>query len=322
MSMQRLQELVKHDFEAMNALIIDRIHRQTGLIDDLASHIIQSGGKRLRPLLVLLASLACGYQGEKHITLAAMVEFFHTATLLHDDVIDESKLRRGRETANAIWGDKISILVGDFLFTQYVQMMIYLGHENIMKLLTDTAYKLTCGELKQLENRHKHEVNEQEYFDIIRGKTSLLFAASACAGAMISHAHNAIETALYNYGLHLGNAFQLIDDVLDYCDDVDIIGKNVGGDLAHGISTLPIIYALKHASPTQQTAIRETLTHGALNNLPEILQAIEDTKAIEYTKQVAANEVNQAIQALSPLPESAYKSALIDLAHYAYSRDH
>lgn len=322
MAVSRLQELVKDDFEAVNHLIITKVQEHTGLIDDLASHIIQSGGKRLRPLLVLITSLACGYQGQDHITLAAMVEFFHTATLLHDDVIDESKMRRGRETANEIWGDKLSILVGDYLLTQYMQMMVELGDLNILRLLSDIAFQMSCGEIKQLENRHKDTIAEKEYFEVIRAKTSLLFAASSCLGALIAHTNKPTQEGLYQYGLHLGNAFQLIDDALDYCADPKTIGKNIGDDLADGIPTLPLLYAKKQGSPQQQELIKKAIIEGALGNLPEILATIEETGAIAYTKQVAQTEIDKAITSLHILPESKYKTALIDLAHYAISRDH
>lgn len=322
MAVSRLQELVKDDFIAVNHLITTKVQEHTGLIDDLASHIIQSGGKRLRPLLVLISSLSCGYQGKDHITLAAMVEFFHTATLLHDDVIDESKMRRGRETANEIWGDKLSILVGDYLLTQYMQMMVDLGDLNILRLLSDIAFQMSCGEIKQLENRHKDSTTEKEYFEVIRAKTSLLFAASSCLGALITHSDKATQDGLYQYGLHLGNAFQLIDDALDYCADAKTIGKNVGDDLADGIPTLPLLYAMKQGSPQQQELIKKAIVNGTLENLSEILNTIEETGSIAYTKQVAQAEIDKAITSLHILPESAYKTALIDLADYAITRDH
>lgn len=228
MTVARLRELVHADFEAVNALIVDKIQSQVGLIDDLAHHIVQSGGKRLRPLLVLLASHACGYQGNDHITLAAMVEFFHTATLLHDDVVDESTLRRGRETANEIWGSKASILVGDYLFTQSVQLMVNVNNFEILRLLANTSHEISCGEVRQLVNRHNIELTVEEYLDVIRAKTALLFAASAAIGAHLSQAGEVQAQALYDYGLHLGNAFQLIDDALDYCSDATTIGKILG----------------------------------------------------------------------------------------------
>ena len=322
MTIQRIRALVSQDFDAVNALIINKIQSQGGLIDDLANHIVQSGGKRLRPLIVLLASRACDYTGIHHGALAAMVEFFHTATLLHDDVIDESTLRRGRETANTIWGSKASILVGDYLFTQYMQLMIDVGDLKIMQLLTDMADQIGCGELKQLSNRHNYALTLHDYFDVIRSKTSLLFASSACLGALISHTNTAINEGLYAYGLHLGNAFQLIDDALDYCSDAKTLGKNVGDDLADGKATLPLLHVLKHGTIDQQAMVKHSLEHGTLQHLPEIMAAIAETHAIEFTHSVAENEVDLAIEALSALPDSVYKEALAELARYAVKRDH
>lgn len=322
MTIHRLKALVSEDFAAVNALIIKKIQSQTALIDDLANHIVQSGGKRLRPLIVLLASHACHYTGRDHITLAAMIEFFHTATLLHDDVIDESTLRRGRETANEIWGSKASILVGDYLFIQYMQLMLDVGDLPIMQLLTNTAHQISCGEIKQLSNRHNHTLSVDDYFDVIRSKTSLLFASAASIGALISNASTDIEQALYAYGLHLGNAFQLIDDALDYCSDAQTIGKNIGDDLADGKATLPLIHVLKIGTPAQQSNVRKSLEQGTLQYLPEILDAIAETNAIDFTRSVAAEEVERALSALGLLPDSVYKDALAELAHYAIKRDH
>ncbi len=322
MTIERVRALVSDDFTAVNDLILTKIQAQSGLIDDLANHIVQSGGKRLRPLIVILASRACHYHGKHHISLAAMVEFFHTATLLHDDVIDESTLRRGRETANEIWGSKASILVGDYLFTQYMQLMIDVGDLNIMQLLTDMANQIGCGELKQLSNKHNHALTLEDYFDVIRSKTSLLFAESARLGALISKSTPDIEQGLFNYGLHLGNAFQLIDDSLDYCSDAKTLGKNVGDDLADGKATLPLIHALKHGTPAQQLKIKQSLEEGTLKYLPEVMIAITETKAIEYTRDVASTEVEKAIHALNILPESAFKDGLIDIARFAVKRDH
>ncbi|WED43448.1 polyprenyl synthetase family protein [Legionella cardiaca] len=322
MTVARLRALVNADFEAVNALIIDKIQSQVGLIDDLAHHIVQSGGKRLRPLLVLLASHACGYKGNAHIDLAAMVEFFHTATLLHDDVVDESTLRRGRETANEIWGSKASILVGDYLFTQSVQLMVNVNNTPILRLLADTSHQISCGEVKQLVNRHNFELSIEEYLDVIRAKTALLFAASAAIGAHLSQTDETTVKGLYSYGLHLGNAFQLIDDALDYCSDAKTIGKNIGDDLADGKVTLPLIHALKTGTPTQQQLIKNSIKEGSLQNLTAILEAIEETKAIEFTKNYAALEVDRALSALHSLPDSVYKDALKELAQFAIKRDH
>ncbi|KTC97863.1 polyprenyl synthetase family protein [Legionella erythra] len=322
MTVNRLRALVNDDFNAVNDLIIDKIQSQIGLIDDLSTHIVQSGGKRLRPLLVLLASHACGYQGREHITLAAMIEFFHTATLLHDDVVDESTLRRGRETAHAIWGSKASILVGDYLFTQSVQLMVNVNSWPVIRLLADTSHKISCGEVKQLVNRHNAALSIDDYLDVIRGKTALLFAAAAAIGALLSGAGEAIEKSLYAYGLHLGNAFQLIDDALDYCSDAHTIGKNIGDDLADGKATMPLIHALKHGTPEQKQLIEDSLREGSLKNLDGILAAIKTTKAIEYTQQYAAQEIDQALSALHILPNSIYKEALTDLALFAIQRQH
>lgn len=259
MTIDSIRAVVSNDFNAVNALIVNKIESQIGLIDEMSHHMIDSGGKRLRPLLVLLTSNACGYEGTDHIALAAMVEFFHTATLLHDDVVDESTLRRGRDTANNIWGSKASILVGDYLFTQSIQLMVASGNPQILKLFANTALEISCGEVKQLSNRHNPALTFDEYFDVIRSKTALLFAASACIGPMISDLSKEIQDALYAYGLHLGNAFQLIDDALDYCSDAKTIGKNIGDDLADGKATLPLIHALQHGSELQKQQIKESL---------------------------------------------------------------
>lgn len=317
-----LRALVRDDFDAVNALIVTSIQSDISLLDELANHIIKSGGKHVRPLLLLLASHACGYQGKEHIKLAAMIEFFHTATLLHDDVIDESTLRRGKKTANSIWGSKASILVGDYLFTQYMQLMINVGNLKIMRILTDMTHQIGCGEIKQLTHRHNPSLAMSDYFDVIHAKTSLLFAASSRLGALVCNADLAIEEGLHAYGLHLGNAFQLIDDALDYCSDAQTIGKNIGDDLADGKATMPLLYALQQGTPEQQAKIRQGLTQGSLECLPEILEALKETGAIEYTKKLAEHEVEQAIHALQVLPASPYKRALEELAQYTLSRDH
>ncbi|WP_419420252.1 polyprenyl synthetase family protein [Legionella sp. D16C41] len=322
MSVDHLRALVANDFEAVNALIIDKIQSQVGLIDDLSHHIVESGGKRLRPLLVLLASNACNYKGQNHIALAAMVEFFHTATLLHDDVVDESKLRRGKETANEIWGSKASILVGDYLFTQSVQLLVDVKNWSILRLFSNTSHEISCGEVKQLVNRHNPLLTIDDYLEVIKAKTALLFAASAAIGAILGEVGEEIEHGLYNYGLHLGNAFQLIDDALDYCADTKETGKNIGTDLADGKATMPLLHALKQGTLTQQALIKQSLKEGNLNNLPEILAIIEETKAIEFTKEFAAKEIDAALLALKILPDSIFKQALEELAAFALERTH
>ncbi len=324
MAIDRLKKLVENDFDAVNDLIIKTIQSQIGLIDDLSHHIVESGGKRLRPLLVLLSSHACGYQSEEkaHITLAAMIEFFHTATLLHDDVVDDSTLRRGRETANTIWGSKASILVGDYLFTQSVQLMVEVNHTKILRLLAKTAHQISCGEIKQLANRHNPSLKMEDYFAVIEAKTARLFAAAAAIGPLLNDSEQGLETALYKYGFHLGNAFQLIDDALDYSSNVKTLGKNIGDDLADGKITLPLLYTLKHCKPEQKELIEESIQRGTLVNLTEIIATVQETNAVEFTRNCAANEVDRALSVLELLPESIYKKGLRDLAQFALERDH
>ncbi|CDZ76784.1 Octaprenyl-diphosphate synthase [Legionella massiliensis] len=323
MSVDRFRALVKEDFDAVNACIIDNIQSQVGLIDDLSSHIVQSGGKRLRPLIVLLTSHASNYQGKDHITLATMIEFFHTATLLHDDVVDESTLRRGRETANEIWGSKASILVGDYLLSQSMRMLVSANNRQILELIVDTVNQISCGEVKQLANRHNVSLSIEDYFDVIRSKTALLFAASAKIGAFLGNLGQEAADSLYAYGLHLGNAFQIIDDTLDYCSDAKTMGKNVGDDLADGKLTLPLMHALQEGTAEQQQIIKISLQQeGGLKNLDKILEVIEDTNAIEISRNYAAHEVERALSHLQVLPDSIYKHALAELAQFALERNH
>jgi len=270
----------------------------------------------------LLISRACNYAGQQHIQLAVMIEFFHTATLLHDDVIDGSTLRRGRETANTIWGDKASILVGDYLFSRYMQLMIDVGNLTIMQRLTDMAYEIGCGEIQQLSKRHDESYTEQEYFSVIRGKTSLLFAVSCQISAILSGADAALEQALFTYGLHLGNAFQLTDDALDYCSDATVRGKNIGDDLADGKTTMPLFHVLQYGNDSQKQQVKASLASGTLDYLPEILAAIAETHAIEHTRELALLEAKKAQESVHLLPNSVYKDALLQLADYAALRDH
>lgn len=314
------KELVSDELIAVDNLIFTKIKSQSGLIDELSHHLIKSGGKKLRPMVVLLSSLACGYQGQEHIKLAAMIEFFHNATLLHDDVVDDSKLRRGRQTANNIWGSKASILVGDFLFTLYIDLMLQVGNMKIMRLLSNITHEVTCGEIKQLANKHKYSLSIEEYFTVIKSKTSILFAASATIGAIINNAPTMIENSLYDFGLHLGNAFQLIDDVLDYCSDTETLGKNIGDDLAEGKATLPLIYILQNGNQQQIDLVKESLQNGDITNLQKIVDILSQSEAINYTKQIAKQEIDMAVSALDILPESKYKNALKNIANYAICR--
>jgi octaprenyl-diphosphate synthase len=321
MSVNQIIELVQDELTAMNDVIFNIIQSYDGLINDVSQYIIQAGGKRLRPLLTLLASNAMGYQGQDHIKLAAMIEFLHTATLLHDDVIDESSLRRGKKTAHYIWGNKASILVGDFLFTQYMQLMLDVGDLKIIKHMTDIAREVTIGEIKQLNNEGNSNMTVNAYLDIIKAKTSLLFATSCKIGAMLSHVDHAIEDKMHTFGLHFGNAFQLTDDALDYASNSQIIGKNIGTDLANGKTTLPLIHALNYGSSTQKQLIQRSITEQSIEDLSEVIRAIDETGAITYTKNLAKTEIDLALQALDTLPNSIYKDAMHKLALYVVERE-
>ncbi|NBX84412.1 MAG: octaprenyl diphosphate synthase [Gammaproteobacteria bacterium] len=322
MAIQDIRILVKDELSQVNALIHQQVAFQHPLIAQMTQHLLDGGGKQLRPLLLLLTSKAFDYTGNQNIDLAAMIEFFHTATLLHDDVIDESKLRRGKETAHEIWGNKASVLVGDYLFTLHTQLLLKTRNFDILDLMTRIANQIGFGEIKQLMNRHQADLSIQDYFDVIEAKTSLLFAASASIGAIIAGQNAKTAECLYQYGLHLGNAFQLIDDALDYCSDTQTIGKNVGDDLADGKATLPVLHALEHGTTAQQEMIRKSLQGGLRENLPDILTAIKDTGAIAFTQETAEKESKAAIICLEILPESKFKDALIELAKFSVIRQH
>lgn len=320
MGIDSFRLLVEDDLKAVNELIIEKIKSPVKLVNDIAEHVIQSGGKRLRCLVVLLSSHACGYQGKEHISLAAMIEFFHTATLLHDDVLDDSSLRRGKKTANIIWGNKASILAGDYLFIKYLELMVEVGDISIIQLLIGIAPQMGSGEIEQFSNNYRANISLEEYFSSIQAKTALLFAASAKLGALISKSSPKIQKGLYSYGLHLGNAFQLIDDAIDYSSDAHTMGKNIGDDLANGKITLPLIHALGHGSAEQKALISQSIEQGSLAQLPQILEALTQTNAIPYTINLAATKIDEAILALNVLPESDYKEALIQLARYTLER--
>jgi octaprenyl-diphosphate synthase len=320
MSLDEIRALVADDMQAVNKLIQERLRSDVLLINQLGLYIVNSGGKRLRPLLVLLAAHACGYRGDSHRNLAAIVEFIHTATLLHDDVVDASDLRRGNETANAIWGNEASVLVGDFLYSRSFQMMVEAGSMRIMEILADTTNTIAEGEVMQLLNCHDPDTAEAHYLEVIRCKTAKLFEASARIGAVLGKQHGEIETALAEYGMHLGTAFQLIDDVLDYSTDASEIGKNIGDDLAEGNPTLPLIYAMHNGTDEQADVIRNAIIHGGRNVIGAVRSAIESTGAITYTAESAREAAAKAMGALSPLPPSAYKDALFALAEFSVNR--
>ncbi|HCK79868.1 MAG TPA: octaprenyl diphosphate synthase [Candidatus Competibacter sp.] len=320
MTIEQIRAPIADDLQAVNALIRRQLHSDVALINQLAGYIIDGGGKRMRPVTVLLAAQACGYLGRQHIDAAAIVEFIHTATLLHDDVVDESSLRRGRETANAIWGNQASVLVGDFLYSRSFQMMVGIGSMRVMDIMADTTNTIAEGEVMQLLNCHDPDTTEERYMAVIHCKTAKLFEAAAQLGAVLAGRPREEELALASYGLHLGTAFQLIDDMLDYSSSSAEMGKNIGDDLAEGKPTLPLIHAMRHGTPEEVRLIRGAIERGGLEQIEIVTRTIESTGALDYTSRLAAREAELAIASLPMLPESPARDALIGLARFAVDR--
>lgn len=320
MDFQEIKQLLQNDLQAVDTLILEKLHSNVVLVNQIGHYIVNSGGKRIRPLLVVLTANAFSYQGHQHIDLAAIVEFIHTATLLHDDVVDESTLRRGRETANALFGNQASVLVGDFLYSRAFQMMVDVGAMRVMNILSDATNRIAEGEVLQLINCHDPDTTEASYLDVIHCKTAKLFEAATQLGALIANQPDAIEETMARFGMHLGTAFQLIDDVLDYEASVEELGKNIGDDLAEGKPTLPLIHAIKHGNADQVAVIRQAIEDGGLENFEIIKQAIEVTGAIAYTRQVAQAEVEKALHCLEVVPDSPYKTALQSLTALSLNR--
>ncbi|WP_426359798.1 octaprenyl diphosphate synthase [Pseudocolwellia sp. HL-MZ19] len=321
MDLKNIQLLSNDDMSLVNDLIYSQLQSDVALINQLGIYIVNAGGKRMRPMLTVLAAKALGYKGKDHISIAAIIEFIHTATLLHDDVVDESNMRRGRETANALFGNSASVLVGDFLYTRSFQMMTKLNNMNIMDILSDATNIVAEGEVLQLMNCNDPDTTEESYLEVIYCKTAKLFEAATRLAAVISDQPEDVELAMLNYGKHLGTAFQLVDDIMDYTADAKEMGKNVGDDLAEGKPTLPLLYAMKHGSEAQKQLIRDAIEHGnGMDNLKAILTAMEETGALKYTQQKAEEEADKAIKSLNPLPDSEYKQALVELAHIAANR--
>jgi len=304
----------------VDRVIRARLHSDVALVRQVSEYIVQSGGKRRRPTLVVLAAKALGYVGTHHYELAAVVEFIHTATLLHDDVVDASDLRRGNETANALFGNAASVLVGDFLYSRAFQMMVSVQNMRVMDVLSEATNIIAEGEVLQLMNCNDPDIDETAYLQVIRYKTAKLFEAAGRLGAIIQGASPQQENALARYGMHLGTAFQLIDDVLDYSGDTEIIGKNVGDDLAEGKPTLPLLFAMKHGAPDDATLIRNAILAGDSSGFQKILSIVQDTGALEHTRQQAMLEAEAAIEAISSLPDSQYKTALLELPAFAVDR--
>ena len=322
MTLEQIRDLVTSDFDAVDRLIKRRLHSQVALVDQVATYIIYSGGKRLRPLLVLMAARACGHTGERHVEAAAIIEFIHTATLLHDDVVDGSSLRRGRKTANEVFGNAASVLVGDFLYSRSFQMMVTLNRMSIMEIVADATNAISEGEVLQLMNAHDPNTTEAQYIDVIQRKTARLFQAGAQLGAILSDAPPAIVESLARYGRHIGTAFQLVDDALDYQADEASLGKHLGDDLAEGKPTLPLIYAMQHGSTAQSEMIRHAIENGGLDRLEEITRAVASLGGLAYTARLAQSEADQALAALAPLPETVFKQGLSELAKFAVARKH
>ena len=317
---EAVRELISDESAAVDRLILDRLSSEVALINQLGAYIINSGGKRLRPMIVLLSALAGGYRGEKHILLAAVIEFIHTATLLHDDVVDDSDLRRGRATANELWGNEASVLVGDFLYSRSFEMMVDAGSMRVMDILSHTTNTIAEGEVMQLLNVHEPDITEAQYDRVIRAKTAILFEAAARIGAVISDQSPTVEQALADYGQHLGVAFQLVDDLLDYSSSSETLGKNVGDDLAEGKPTLPLIHAIRHGNERDSEMIREAIRTGGLDHIEDVIAAIESAGSLTYTSQRAFAEAELARQALVPIPDSAYKDAMLTLADFSVQR--
>ena len=320
MDFKAINQLVSDEMSDIDTLIIDRLKSDIALVNQLGYYIVNSGGKRLRPLILVLVAKALNYKGHWHINLAAVIEFIHTATLLHDDVVDESDLRRGNETANALFGNAASVLVGDYLYSRSFQMMVEVQNIQVMSVLSDTTNTIAEGEVMQLMNCNDPDTSIERYLDVIHHKTATLFEAATRLGAIISDSDDEVEQAMATYGLHLGNAFQLVDDALDYSADAEQLGKNIGDDLAEGKPTLPLILAMQMGTDEQRTMIKTAIEKGGLEQLSEITQAIQESGALEETMRHAKLEIQSAKSALTILPSSDYKDALMALADLSIER--
>lgn len=312
--------LAAEDMSRVDDTIQRRLDSDIVLIRTLGAYIIRSGGKRLRPLILLLSAGASGYRGDHHVTLAAVIEFIHTATLLHDDVVDASALRRGQPTANDVWGNEASVLVGDFLYSRAFEMMVETDRMEVMRILASTTNAIAEGEVLQLLNAHEPDTTEAAYFDTIQRKTARLFEAAARLGGVVGELDDAACDALSGYGLRLGTAFQLVDDVMDYVTSSDDMGKDAGDDLAEGKPTLPLIHAMRSGSAAQADLVREAIREGSRDRLADILTVVNETGAIDYTMERAREQSEMAIAALSILPRTPHREALENLARFSVQR--
>lgn len=321
MTLSDIRNLIQDDIQAVDQLILERLASDVVLVNQVGHYIINSGGKRLRPLLVLLCAKACGYQGTDHRLMAAVIEFIHTSTLLHDDVVDESDTRRGNKTANEVWGNAASVLVGDFLYSRSFEMMVEPGIMRIMQVMSEATNVIAEGEVLQLLNCHDADTTKERYMEVIHRKTAKLFEAATQMGPILANKPE-LEEAFVAYGRHLGAAFQLIDDALDYTADEAELGKNIGDDLAEGKPTLPLIYSLENGTEAEQSIIRRAIESEGINLLKEVTEIIKHSGAIDYTREIALNEANLAKVALAPLDDSELKTALCALADLAVNRSH
>ena len=319
--MQAIRQSVAADFDAVNTLIIDELHSDVGLVESIGHYIINAGGKRIRPLLVLLMARALGDINESHRQLSAVIEFIHTATLLHDDVVDVSTLRRGKETANAKWGNAPSVLVGDFIYSRAFQLMVRMGHLDIMRLMADTTNLVAEGEVLQLENAGKPETTEKAYYEVIKRKTAALFQAATEGAALLSGKDQDGIAACSAYGYHLGMAFQLIDDVLDYSGNPEQLGKNIGDDLAEGKPTLPLIRIMQVAPERDAAIVRQALSHKSADNIEAISKLIRETGALDYTRSAALQHRSAAIEAVERVSSFESRAELLRLLELAINRD-
>ncbi len=321
MDFKTIQSLTNDDMTQVDNKILAQLNSEVVLINQLGFYIVNSGGKRLRPILAVLAARALGYQGDKHTTAAAFIEFIHTATLLHDDVVDESDMRRGKATANAMFGNAASVLVGDYIYTRSFQMMTSLRSLRILDIMSEATNVIAEGEVHQLMNIHDADVSEAAYMQVIYSKTARLFESATQIGAILAESSEAIEKAMQDYGRYLGTAFQLIDDLLDYTANADDMGKNAGDDLAEGKPTLPLLHAMNHGNEEQATMIRTAIEKGDGRDLLDpILACMQEVGSLDYTRQRAEEEAQKAVAALSIVPESEYKQALVALAGLAVNR--
>ncbi len=313
-------KLAADDMRAVDELITESLASDVALVSQVSQHIVMSGGKRLRPLIVLLAARSLGYSGTQHIRAAAIIEFIHTATLLHDDVVDSSSRRRGRDSANTVFGNQASVLVGDFLYSRAFQMMVDIGDMRVMQILADATNTIAAGEVMQLMNVHDPDTTEDDYTQVIYRKTARLFEAGGQIAAVLCGADRGTLSMLASYGRHLGTAFQLVDDALDYAASAEELGKNIGDDLAEGKATLPLIYAMRKSSKAQSCLIRNAILEGGLDHLQQITDIIQSTGALEYTAEKAREAADLAVACLGSLHDSAYKQALSDIARFSVQR--